>query len=76
MGRYFKCSVIAGRLLVQEPLNYWTVEQLGRFAPMAAAEKRIRTVEEFDAALQSDHRPLTLWLVEGMEEEARRRVRG
>jgi len=63
--RYFKATAISGRLLVNEPLDYWSAETLGRFAPMAAAEKKVHSVEELDEALRSDHQLLTLWLAGG-----------
>lgn len=56
-------------------LVYWCWEQIDAFKPIAAAERKIHTSAELQAALQaSAGRPTTLWLAEGLEELAKGRI--
>jgi hypothetical protein len=81
MGRYFSCSAMNGKLYlhyIAGALSYHTPEEVDKRFNSSRDDRRIRSIEELDQILkESVTRPLPfglLYLAEGLEEEAQRRV--
>ncbi len=77
--RYFAVTAMAGRLSIQwdDRPHYLTEEQVDAILKPTVGDRKVDTVVELEDALKvSKAKPLPsimLWILEGLEEEARRR---